>query len=879
MWSKRREEELRKEMDAHLEEEAAQLREAGLPSCEAGAAARKAFGNRLQAAEATREAWGFASIERLYRDFAYALRAMRRCPALTLIGILTLALGIGANTAIFSVVSAVLLRPLPYHEPDRLVHISHARTGPMAPANVLDLQRVSQSFESMAAAGAWSGHLETKGSREKILGLTVSAGTFRMLGVSPELGRTFLPEEYEPGANRAVLLSHRLWQRAFGANPAIIGSTAILSGVPYTVAGVMPASFQFAPFWFTQAELWLPMPLTDQASNWRAQYLRVFARLKRNVSMQQAAAELETNWHALEQANPVENGKLGIRLRTLQEMVVGDIRPALLVLLAAVAFVLLIACANLANLALARSLERRREIAIRTALGAARGRIVRQLATESLVMAICGGLLGGLLAWYGVDALKAWMTSEAARFAGTIPRVHAIAVDGQVMLFTAAISIVTGLLFGAFPALEATRPAITGNLRDGGRGASEGPRSLRLRNLLVMGEVALSIVLLAGAGLMLRTFASLRAVDPGFDPQDVLTMQVSVTGQSEMVGARRVQYFHDLADQVRALPGIAGAGFVNHIPIGGDTWGSRAFGEGLPIPAKGEEIRTIYRVVTPGYLRTLRIGLREGRDFTDADRDISTPVVIVNEALARRLWPASSAIGKRLTTSLEDRPLVWYTVVGVVRDTRQESLVEPPAPEFFFPYAQSPMLRDRLDPAFTYLTLAVRTNLPPQQAANAIRAVTAQGNKETVLSETRTMEQVLSSATWQSRFYMLALLLFAAFALLLAAVGIYGVMAWSVTRRAQEIGIRIALGAGRAGVVWMVMRQSALVVAVGIAIGLPLAFAATRTMGRMLYGVTPADPATFLAVPALLVAVAMLASYLPARRASGLDPVSTLRGE
>lgn len=872
MWSKRREDDLRKELDAHLAEEADELEREGLSPRQAQSAAYKAFGNRLQAQEDTRTAWGFSSLETLLQDFTYALRTMRRSPMLTAIGIVTLTLGIGANTAIFSVVSTVLLRPLAYREPDRLVHISHARFSPMAPANFIDLQRDMQSWESAAAVSAWSGGLETKAGREQVLGLMVSADTFRMLGVFPALGRAFLPEEHQPGKNQAVILSHRLWQRAFGASPAIIGSTVILSSVPYTIAGVMPPSFQFTPFWFTEAELWLPMTLSDQASNRRAQYLRLFARLKPGVTLQQSATELSSRWHALEQAYPVENAKIGIRLRTLNEMVVGNIRPALLVLLAAVGFVLLIACANLANLALARSVERRREIAIRTALGAPRARVVRQLVTESLLVSISGGILGVLLAWFGVDALQSVLRQTA------IPRVDEITIDGPVLLFVAATSILTGLLFGLFPALEATRPSLTGNLRDGGRGSSDGPRSLRTRAILVMAEVALSIVLLAGAGLMLRTFAALRAIDPGFDPQNVVTMQISVSGQTELRGARRAQFFHSLAGQVRALPGIESASFVNHIPIGGDNWRLRAYGQGLPVPAESDPTTALYRVVTPGYFRTMRIPLREGRDFSPSDRDNTTPVVIVNEVLARRLWPNESAVGKRLATSIEDTP-VWYTIIGVSAGTRQESLAEPTLPEYFFPYNQTPSLLNRTDPGFAYLTLVVRTALPAQQTANVVRTLVAQANTEAVLSAVRTMEQILSSSTWQARFYMLALLVFAAFALLLAAVGIYGVMAWSVTRRRQEIGIRIALGADRARVIWMVLRQSAIVVASGVAIGLPLAFAATQTMAKMLYGVTPSDPVTFLAVPPVLIAVALAASYFPARRASGLDPVTALRGD
>ncbi|MBS1827397.1 MAG: ABC transporter permease [Acidobacteria bacterium] len=872
MWNKRREDDLRRELDAHLAEEADELEHNGLSTQQAQDAARKSFGNRLHALEDTRRSWGFATIETVQQDFLYALRTMRRSPMLTALGIATLALGIGANTAIFSVVSAVLLRPLGYHEPDRLVHISHARFSPMAPANLVDLQRDMQSFESMAAASAWSGGLETKEGREKVLGLTVSTDTFRMLGVAPALGRAFFPEEHQPGKNNTVILSHRLWQRAFGANPAAIGSTTTLSGAAYTIVGVMPPSFQFAPFWFTEAELWLPMTLSDQASNRRAQYMRLFARLKPGVTLDQAATELSTRWHALEQAYPLENGKLGIRLRTLNEMVVGNIRPALLVLLAAVGFVLLIACANLANLALARSVERRRELAIRTALGAPRARIIRQLMSESLVVSLCGGALGALLAWFGTDALQASLRATS------IPRVHEITIDAQVLLFVAAISILTGLLFGLFPALDATRPALAVNLRDGGRASSEGHRSLRTRAILVMTEVALSIVLLAGAGLMLRTFAALRAIEPGFDPHNTVTMQISVAGQADMQGARRAQFYHSLADQVRTLPGIESAAFVNHIPIGGDNWRLRAYGEGLPVPADSDPTTALYRIVTPGYFRVMRIPLREGRDFTPTDRENTTPVVIVNETLARRLWPTESAIGKRLATSIEGTP-TWYTIVGVSAATRQESLAEPPAPEYFFPYDQTPALLNRTDPGFAYLTLVVRTALPAQQAANAIRALVAQANKEAVLSEVRSMEQFLSTSTWQSWFYMFALLSFAGFALLLAAVGIYGVMAWSVTRRRQEIGIRIALGADRARVIWMVLRQSAIIVASGVAIGLPLAFAATHTMSRMLYGVTPSDPATFLAVPAVLIAVALLASYFPARRASGLDPVTALRAE
>lgn len=876
MWRKR-EEELRKEMEAHLAEEAEERSADGLSEAEARDAARKAFGNTLQAHENARQAWGWIALERVLQDVSYALRGMRRSPVLTLVGIGTLALGIGANTAIFSVVSAVLLRPLGYQDPERLVHISHARFSPMAPANFLDLQQQADSFATMAAVSAWSGNLTTKSGPQKILGLMLSEGTFSMLGVAPLHGRTFLGEEHQPGKERVAVLSHRLWQREFAANPAAIGSTLPMSGETYTIVGVMPPSFQFTPYWMTEAEIWIPLTLADKTANRRAQFLRTYARLKPAVSMEQAATELASLWRGLENAYPLENGKFGIRLRTLNEMVVGDIRPALLVLLVSVGFVLLIACANLANLSLARSVERRREIAIRTALGAGRGRIIRQLVTESLVMALSGGALGALLALYGVDALKAWMQAEAVRFASTIPRVDSIAVDGQVLLFTAAVSIVTGLLFGLFPALEATRQSLNGSLREGARGSSEGPASLRARNVLVVAEVALSIVLLAGAGLMLRSFAALRAVDPGFEPKQVVTMQVSVAGQAQMKGERRVQFFHQVVDKVRALPGVESAAMVNHIPIGGDNWRFRAFGEGLPLPAQGEEIAALYRVTTPGYFGAMRIPLLAGRDFSLADHAGAAPVVILNETLARRLWPGESAVGKRISTGQPNGAPQWTTVVGVVRDAKQESLMQPSDFEYFFPYAQSPMLRDRMDPGFAYMTLVVRSSLSGSSLTGAIRAVLAGTNGEAVLSEVRSLEQVISSATWQSRFYMLALLVFAGFALLLAAVGIYGVMAWSVSRRSQEIGIRIALGANRGNVVWMVLRQSVLVVSLGVAIGLPLAFAGTRAMGKMLYGVTPSDPATFVAVPLVLLGVALAASYLPARRASGLDPVTALR--
>jgi predicted permease len=806
----------------------------------------------------------------MFQDFSYAARQLRKSPAFTLVGVLAIALGIGANTAIFSVVNAVLLRPLPYHDPDRLVTILEGYDRPVAPGNVADWRTQNHVFEDMGAAESWTANLSSSGQAESVDALRVSPNLFPMLGVPPMSGRFFAADEDKAGNEQVVLLSYGLWQRRFGSDPHIVGQPIVLQGQPYTVVGVMPAGFQFAPFWATKAQLWVPLALGPRAASRESQSLRAFARLKPGVTLEQARSEMETITSRLEQQFPGTNRNITVQF--LKEKVVGDVRPALLVLLAAVGFVLLIACANVAHLLMARGAARQREIAVRAALGAKRWRIVRQFLTESLLLALIGGGTGLLLAFWGIRMLLAWVPAS-------LPRSASISLDVPVLLFTAAISVLTGIIFGVVPAWQASGVNLRDALQETGRGGGESLRYNRLRSALVASEFALAFLLMTGAGLMVRTFFALRAIDPGFEPHHVLSAVVSVAGSEEAQPQKRLSFYQQVLQRVAALPGVESVSAINHVPLVGDTWGFPFAIQGRPPSRPGESPSALYRVIAPGYFRTMGIPLLRGRDIGEADSMHAPGVVIVNQRLAQTYWPGQDPIGKGITLDDSRKNASWLTIVGIVHDAKQDNWTAPPRPEMYLPLLQNKNYLQGSSSHFQYLTLVIRTTGEPAAIAADIKAAIAALDKNVPVSEVETMDDAVSELNAQPRFELWLLGSFAGLAVLLAALGIYGVMSYSVSRRTHELGIRMALGAAQNDVIWLVVREAMTLALFGSLCGLLGAVALARMMSSFLYGVRPIDLPTYIVAAAAISIVALLAGYIPARRATRTDAVTALRHE
>jgi putative ABC transport system permease protein len=804
----------------------------------------------------------------LWQDLRYGLRMLLKSPGFTIVAVIALALGIGANSAIFSVVNTVLLRPLPYKAPERLVMVweddtkdGHPRDTPAA-ANYIDWRDQNQVFEGMSAIADVSFNLTGSGEPERISGRRVSANLFSLLGVEPQLGRAFTPEEDQPSAARVAIMSHGLWQRRFGSDAKIIGQSLTLNGQSVTVVGVMPPHFQFPS---REDELWIPIAFTSQeAANRGRHYLQVVARMKPGVTLQQAQAEMNTIAARLQQQYPNSNTGLGATVVSLHEQLVGDIKPALLVLLGAVGFVLLIACANVANLLLARAAGRQKEIALRVALGASRSRLIRQFLTESLLLAALGGVVGLLLSLWGVSLLKAFIPQNISQFKD-------IAIDAKVLGFTLLISLLTGLIFGLAPAAQTSSFNLNETLKEGGRDSVAGSRGNRIRGMLVIAEVAVSLILLIGAGLLINSFLRLRSVDPGFSADKLLTMRIVLPTLKYPDQARRTAFYTELVQRIESLPGVQSAAVTNWIPLvsQGDSQGISI--EGRPEPAPGQGPVVVTRVVSPNYFRTMDIQLLQGRQFNEQDRADAPGVVVISETMARSLWAGEDPIGKRLKVGALSSPTQWLTIVGVVKDVRQFQLNAEPKPQMYMPYEQPTF--------FVPSHLVIRTNVEPLSLASAVRGAVWGIDKDQPVSNISTMEDVLSESVARQRFSMLLLAIFAAVALVLAAVGLYGVMSYSVAQRTHEIGIRMALGAQRSDVLKMVVGQGLKLVLIGVVLGLVASFVLTRVMTSLLYGVSATDPTTFLSISLVLISVAMLASYLPARRATKVDPMIALRYE
>jgi len=834
-------------------------------------AARVETGGVEQVKEEVRDIRAGASLDVLRRDVRFGARSLIKTPAFTIAATIALALGIGATTAILSVVNGVLLRPLPYADSDRLVVVLRNYRNAVAPANMFDWRSQTRSFTDLAAAEFWSPNLTGTDNPEQVNGLHLSAGLLPMLGVPPLLGRVFTADEDVPGREDVTVISYGLWQRRFGGDRGVIGRQISLDGHPVTIIGVMPQSFQFAPFWATRSELWAPIAFGARASNRGSNSLRVFGRLKPGVSLEQARADIAAVTERLEKLYPGTNRN--VTVQTLKDKVVGDIQTPLLVLLGAVAFVLLIACANVAHMLLARAAARQREVAIRAALGASRGRIISQLLVESVVLGMIGGCAGLVLALWGVHALTAANPA-------IIPGVAKVTIDGRVLFMTTLITGLTVIIFGMLPALRAARVDLAGTFRDGDRGATDGHGKHRLRSALVVSEFALALVLLTGAGLMIRSVVALQRIDPGFDPRNVITMSISAKGTKEGEPTTRAAFFAEALERVRAIPGVESASYINHLPITGDEWGFDFAIEGRPKRKRGDEFGATYRVVFPGYFHAMRIPILRGRDLDESDRAGSPKVVVINEYMAKTHWPGEDAIGKRIT--LDDS--TWVSIVGVTKNTVRSSWAAPAEEEFYFPFAQSRYFTDNAS-HYSSLTLVARASCRAQIRCDAsaltmpivsqIRAI----DRNIPISVVETMSSAVAGATAESRFYLVLLVTFAAIALTLAAVGIYGVISYSVSRRTHEIGIRIALGAQPSTVRWFIVRQGMSLSVIGGVAGLAVAFATTRLMSKLLYGVTPADPVTLVSVAVVLCGVGLMASYLPARRATRIDPLAALRSD
>lgn len=796
------------------------------------------------------------------------MRVFLKSPGFAFAAVLVLALGIGANTAIFSVVYSVLLKSLPYRDPGRLVVALHEGRYPVSPADFLDYQAQVHAFDQLAAAQAWSGSLAGTDKAEEIPGLQVTANLFTTLGVAPLLGRTFSAGDDRPGAPRTLVISYGLWRGHFGANPGVVGQTIRLTDRDYTIVGVMPRPFQFAPFWQTQAEMWTPLVLGDRVTDRGGRSLRLFGRLQPGVSLAQAQAQMDTVARRLAAAYPKTNTGLGIAVVPLHEKVVGAVRPTLLLLLATVGLVLVIACADITNLLLTRGVTRQKEIAVRLAIGASRLRIIRHLAAESLGLALAGGAAGLLLARLSLALLGATLP------AASLPRQNEVAINAAVFAFAVLVSLAVGLVCGLVPALQSSRLDLNECLKQGGRAATQGSSGRRTRQALVIAQVSLALALLVCAGLIIKTLRNLNAVDAGFNPRHLLTFQMRAPAAEYDTARKRTILLERVQETLAALPGVASVGAINHLPIGGDVWTLGYDVVGRPAPPPGHEYGAVYRVVRTGYFETMQIPLLRGRDLTARDDERSPAVVVINEALARRQWPGEDPVGRQILFRGPDAEAVRLTIVGVVKNVRQSDWTGAPDDEVYLPYLQRPHAF-----GLTALTFVVRTTVDPEALAKSCDAAVRAIDRSIPLSQVQSMQRVIADKLWRSRVSAMLLGAFAAIALALAAVGIYGVIAYSVRQRTREIGIRIALGGTPPDIMRLVMIESLKPVAAGILFGFCMALAGSRLLTVLLYQVTPTDPPTYLYVILALTLTGVLATGVPAWRATHADPLTALRHE
>jgi putative ABC transport system permease protein len=871
---KKVEAELDEELRFHLEAQAEKYIRSGMAPEKARRQARIELGGIEQAREECRDARGVTFIETTIRDVRYGLRQLRRSPGFIIVAVLTLALGIGANTAIFSVVKGVLLDALPYPHADRMV-LLHEQL-PQVPLvsvsypNLQDWERQNTVFDPLGAFQTTRFVLTGAGEPEQIEGINATAGFLPALGVKPILGRLFGKSEDRPGAMPVALISYSLWERKFGGDPQAVGRPLDLNGRSYTLIGILPASFRF-PFPDGIADIYVPLGLEADQMQQRGNHPGILAvgRLKAGVTIGQARAQMQTIMARLAQQYPKSNQGDTAVVESLQEaydsiVLTGGLATALWMLLGAVGFVLLIACADVAGLMLARGTGREREMAVRAALGAGRARLARQMLAESLLLAMGGGACGLMLAAAGTGALRSMISAD-------IPQSVNFAIDWRVLLFLFVVTVLAGVIFGLAPALHASRTDVSQSLKEGGRSGAAGARGNRYRQALVIGEFAMGLVLVAASALMIRSFYHLIDVDPGFRVANVLTAEVSLPATKYSKPAQIDAFYRDVLVRIRATPGVQAAGAIWPLPLtGAGGWQTSFYVEGTPIPKPGQGTIADCHRVTPGYFSTMGPRLLRGRLITEAD-DASAPLVaVVSRGFAERYWPGGDAIGKRIKLGGADSKKAWTTIVGEVSNTKQYGLDERARPEFYVPAAQDPG---------GDMTLVVRAAGDASTLTSGVRdAVLAVDNQQPIFN-VRTMQGYLGQSLIGYRLPALLLVLFAALGLALAAVGIYGVVAYSAARRTHEIGIRLALGARASEVFWMVLSQALRLSLIGVGLGIVGALALTRTMSSLLYGVKPNDPGTFVAVSLILIGVALLACYVPARRAMRVDPAVALRHE
>lgn len=803
-------------------------------------------------------------MEIMWRDLIYTLRTLRRNPGFMLVVVFILALGIGANTAIFSVVNAVLLRPLPYPAPERLVMMPAAhRPNEMGTeasvGNFLDWRRENRSFELLGAYAPASVNLTGADTPEHLPGAQVTPTGLAALGVKPMLGRIFHPDE-EKGDTRLVILSYGLWKSHFGGDPNILGKTVRLSGIQYPIVGVMPPQFHFPD---NQAQFWIPIRLTeDRVTDRQERWIYAFGRLKNGVSLQAAQKEMDGLTAVLAQQFPSHNKDWGVRLVPLQEFLVGKIRPALLILLTTVLLVLLLACANIANLQLARASTRRTEMAIRSAMGASAPIVLRQLLLEGLTLAVLGGLVGLVLAKWALRLLIALSPSY-------IPRLDEVTIDGSVLAFTFGIAILTGLVFGLVPAWSAVKPDLVGDLREGGRGASSGAGHIRFRRLLTISEVAAALMLLVGAGLLLASLTRLQRVEPGLNPKDVLTLEVVLAANKYSTDEQRGTFYRQLAERASHIPGVQAAGGVSNLPLSGNSSSESYVIEEHPPADPNSRLEAGWQGVTADYFKTLQIPLLQGRFFSPQDRMGAPKVIIVNKTFADHNWPGENPIGKRVLLMGGSGGRLPHEVIGVVGDVHSKKLDVPPGPEIYVP-------TDQNAPWYN-MVLLVRSKDNLTDLVKQLRAQVASLDPEQPISNVRTMETVMSESTSEPKFYTVLLGAFALLACVLSTMGIYSIISYSVAQRRHEIGIRVALGAQRHSVLTLVVGEGMVLAGIGIAAGLALAWMGSRGLASLLFGVQPDDPLVFASTALLLAAVALAASLIPAFRASRVSPMIAFR--
>jgi predicted permease len=859
--------ELKEEMDDHVRMKAKDLTDEGMLPDQARNAARREFGNTLLLREESRDALGFRWLEALLQDIRYGVRQLRRNPGFTAIVVLTLALGIGATTAIFSVVNAVLLRPLPYPNSNRLVQVwstnPHTnRWGDwVSYPDFVDWRSENKVFRGMAIYRTWLTNLSGGDHPEALFTVLASSNLFSVLGVPPMLGRAFLPVEDKPGRNRVVILSNGLWRSRFASNRKVVGAAVNINAQRYTVIGVMPPGFGF-PAGLPEgirADAWMPLGLDPDQNDRGSHNYRVVGRLERGVTVAQAQADMDAVAHNLAREYPADKS-LGAKVAGLEENLTKEVRPALLMLFGAIGLLLLIACANIANLLLSKALARHGEIALRLAIGASRRRIVRQVVTESVLLSFLGGAAGLLFAFQSLQFF--------IRLAQDIPRLEETTLDPRVLTFASLISLVTGILFGIIPAFYGSRIDLSEALKQSGSRSLA--TSSRLRTVLVVTETALAFVLLVGSGLLIRSFFHLTHVELGFSPQNVMTGEVMLPTYKYRPPSRQAEFFENVVRRLRTVPGVNTAGASDSVPFLSNDTGDVQIQGGAEPTADGMWIQAERPRVTPGYFRAMGIPLLRGRTFTWADNEISAPVAIVSAMAARLYWPNEDAIGKRLSIEEESGRVVWRRVVGIVGDVRQDGLASNILPAVYAPLVQAPA---------SFMVLVVRSQLRPEILADAVRRQVTAVDKDQPLFAVEQMKTVVSDSVSNNYFQMVMLGTFAAVALILAGIGIYGVTSHSVVQRTREIGIRVALGAQKGDLLKFVVGHGMMLALVGVGLGLVGALGLTRFMSSLLYGVRPADLVTFLAVSLALTCVTLLACYIPARRATKVDPMVALRYE